>query len=445
MATKPVDKLLMQFALPSIISMCVTSIYNLCDTVFIGHTVGALAIAGLAIAFPVMNISTAFRLLSSVGGAAQMSLHMGRKDQEGARRIYGNVIAMSFLVSVALMIVGLLLLDQILSLFGASPAVLPYAHRYTQIYLWGMPVAHIFFSMTSMMRAVGHPRTSMSLLVGTVVLNVVLDALFILGFGWGIEGAAYATLLSQVAGLVVCILFFRNPSHYMELTLSSLRLSWTTVKRIFSIGVSPFSIQLSGCLIVVVINNALMAQGGDNGDLCVGAYGIMYRISQIMILIVSGFAQGMQPLVGFNAGAGLLDRVQSLLGQSLRIATAVMSVGYVVIFIWAEEIAGLLTADPELILLCAAAMRIALCVYPLVGSQMIATSYFNSVGRARLSMITSLSRMWIFLLPLLLFLPPIMGVDGIWWSMSLADCCSVLLAWVLLRREIKRGQKIKSY
>lgn len=445
MSTQPINKLLMQFALPSIISMCVTSVYNLCDTIFIGQVVGPLAIAGLAIAFPLMNISTAFRLLSSVGGAAQTSLHMGRNDRKGARRIFGNVMAMSFLVSVVLMTVGLWLLDPILSLFGASSAVLPYAHEYTKIYLWGMPVAHLFFAMTSQMRSVGHPKTSMYFLVGSVVLNVALDALFILMFGWGIKGAAYATFLSQAIGMIGCLIFFSLPNHYVRLSLEGLKLNFTSVRNIVSIGISPFSIQLSGCLIVIVINNALMSHGGTDGDFCVGAYGIMYRVSQIMILVVSGFAQGMQPLVGFNAGAGLIDRVYAVLGQSLRIATAVMAVGYMVIFIWAEEVAGFLTDDPELIRYCAGAMRIALCIYPLVGSQMIATTYFNSIGRARLSMITSLSRMWVFLLPLLLILPQKWGIDGIWWSMSLADCCSVLLAWILLGREVRRGRKIKAY
>lgn len=282
----------------------------------------------------------------------------------------------------------------------------------------------------------------MTLLVGSVVLNIVLDAIFILGFKWGIKGAALATVLSQVAGLLQSIIFFRKSDHYVRLNIKYLRMRWMIIKRIFSIGISPFSIQLSGCLIVVLINRALIKQGGIDGDLCVGAYGIMYRISQMMILIVSGFAQGMQPIVGFNSGAGLFSRVRTIVGQSLSIATLVMMLGYVIIWLWAEELAGLLTDDPKLIAFCGPALRIALCIYPLVGCQMIATSYFNSVGKAKLSMITSLSRMWLFLLPLLLFLPNKMGVTGIWWSMSIADCASVILAIVFLWHEMRKAQEI---
>jgi len=440
LSTQPVGKLLMRFALPSIVSMCITSVYNLCDTFFIGQTVGALAIAGLAIVFPLMNIGTAFRLLVSVGGASQVSLYMGRDDQEGASRIYSNMMGMSLLVGLALMIGGLLFLDPILSLFGASSATLPFARDYMFIYLHGLPFAYLFFAMTSQLRAVGHPRTSMTILIGSVLLNIVLDAIFVLQLHWGIRGAAYATVFSQIAGFVASTIYFRFTEFHLHFTFKSLRLSMSVIKRILSIGVSPFSIQVSGCIIVLIINRSLMGYGGADGDLFIGAYGIMYRISQMMILIVSGFAQGMQPLVGVNAGAGLFDRVRHLLTYSICISTVVMVLGYLAILIWAEEIAFLLTDDPHLVACCAPAMRIALCIYPLVGSQMIATSYFNSVGHARLSMITSLSRMWIFLLPLLLFLPRLLGLEGVWWSMSLADCASVLLAWILLWREIRATQ-----
>ncbi|MDO4496483.1 MAG: MATE family efflux transporter [Bacteroidales bacterium] len=437
MATQPVGKLLWQFAVPSIVSMLVTSVYNLCDTIFIGHTEGALAIAGLAIVLPLMNISTAFRLLAGVGGAAQTSMAMGRNDQEGAKLIYGNLIKLTVYISVALMVIGLLFLNPILTAFGASEGTLPYAHTYTFIYLLGLPLGHLLFNMTAQMRSIGNPKKAMNILVGTVLLNIVLDAIFIIGFGWGIAGAAWATVISQGIGMLQCVVYFRTRDCYLHLSRKGLQLHKDIVKRIFSIGVSPFSVQLSGCLIVVFINRSLMEAGGADGDLCVGAYGIMYRVSQIMILIVSGFTQAMQPLVGFNVGAGLTKRVLEIIRTSLAFATVTMTLGYIIILLWAEELTSILTTDAHLIAISGPAMRIALCVYPLVGAQMVATTYFNSVGKAKLSMFTSLSRMWLFLLPLLFILPQFAGINGVWWSMSIADCISVLLACGLLWYEMR--------
>ena len=301
LATKPISKLLWQFATPSIIAMSATSIYNFCDSIFIGQGAGAFAISGLAITFPLMNISAAFGALAGTGGSAQTSVHMGMNQREVAQNIFGNVLSLNLIIGLTLSTLGLLFLDPILEAFGATDATLPYARDYMRIYLLGICIHHAFLGMSGQLRAIGHPNLAMKAQLLTVVINILLDALFIFGFKWGISGAALATVIAQTCGFILTTWYLRDGSNkYVHFKRNIFQLKAKIIAKIISIGLAPFSVNICGCFIVVVLNHALLEQGGADGDLCVGANGITNRVTQLLILMVAGFSQGMQPIVGFN-------------------------------------------------------------------------------------------------------------------------------------------------
>ena len=439
LATRPISKLLWQFATPSIIAMSATSIYNFCDSIFIGQGAGAYAIAGLAITFPLMNISAAFGSLAGTGGAAQTSVYMGMKKRNIAQKIFGNVLSLNLIIGLTLTTLGLLFIDPILEAFGATETTLPYARDYMRIYMLGICIHHAFLGMSGQLRAIGHPQLAMKAQLLTVVINIILDALFIFGFGWGISGAALATVIAQTCGFATTSWFLRGGTDkYVHFKRNIFQLKASIVKKILSIGLAPFSVNICGCLIVVVLNHALLEQGGEHGDLAVGANGITNRVTQLLILMVAGFSQGMQPIVGFNIGAKLYNRVREVLIKAIMTATIILTSGYILICIFPATLASLFTKDPILIDYCVPALRISLCTFPVVGCQMIATSFFQSIRKPGLSMLISLSRQLIFLLPLLLILPPVMGVHGVWWSMPIADVFSITLSIILLFREYKK-------
>ena len=438
MATSPIGKLLWQFATPSIIAMSATSIYNFCDSIFIGQGAGPLAIAGLAITFPLMNISAAFGTLAGTGGATQTSVHMGMNLQKVAQQIFSNVLMLNLCIGLTLTIVGLTFLNPILEFFGASEATLPYARDYMQIYILGICIQHAFLGMCGQLRAIGHPSLAMKAQLLSVLLNIALDAIFIFVFDWGIQGAAFATVLAQASGFIVTTNFFLNTHRYVHFDWKTMIFRRRIIRKILTIGFAPFSVNICGCIIVVVLNHALLEQGGADGDLCVSANGITNRVTQLLILMVAGFSQGMQPIVGFNLGAGLYERVREAIIFAVKVASFILTTGYVFIFFFPAQLASIFTTDQTLIEYCVPALRISLCTFPFVGTQMIATAFFQSIRKPGLSMLISLSRQIIFLLPLLLILPPAMGVHGVWWSMPIADIFSITLSIILLRREYYR-------
>lgn len=438
LATQPTAKLLMHYAAPAMTAMCASFIYNICDTIFLGQWVSSLAIAGLAITFPLMTITTAFGSLVNVGAGAQASIYLGQDDRAGVQRILGNMMVLDLLTGLLLGLVGLLGLTPILHLFGASAATAPYASSYMQVILLGLPITYTFQGMASILRSTGHPRRSMSGQLIAVVLNVILDPIFIYLLDWGIQGAAIATVLSQLVALIYLIPHILSHQHIAHLTRAGLRLSRAVIRSICSIGLSPFLITLCGSSIHVAINWALLQQGGAEGDLCVGAYGIINRITQVLIMLIVGLGQGMQPIVGFNLGAGLYRRVQDTLWTTILVATVIMSIGYALLAIFPAQLASLFTTDQAMIELCIPALRIALCTFPLVGSQLIAVAFFQAIRQARISIWISLSRQLLFLLPMLLVLPRLIGVNGVWISMSLADVFSVTFSWIMLYRCSRR-------
>ncbi len=429
LGTKPVGKLLMQYALPAMIAMTASSLYNIVDRVFIGQGVGALAISGLAITFPFMNLTAAFGAGIGVGAATAISVKLGQKDYKTAQNILGNTFTLNLIVGIGLSIICLLFLDPILRFFGASDQTIPYAHEYMVIILLGNVVSHMYFGMNALLRAASKPRQAMFATIFTVIMNVVLDALFILGFKWGIEGAAIATILSQLLALCWQFKLFSNKDELLHFKRGIYSLRKILVKHIIAIGVSPFLMNVCACVIVIFMNNQLVRFGGD---LSVGAYGIANGIAMVFVMFVMGVNQGMQPIAGYNYGAQKLDRLMRVLTLSIIFATIIMVVGWLIAMFLPYYCARMFTTDKTLIEMGIKAIRIMMLCFPFIGFQMVITNFFQCIGKVKISIFLSLSRQMLILLPLLGFLPLIWGIEGVWYCMPISDFAATAIAAVIM-------------
>ncbi len=435
LGTKPIGALLMQYAVPAIIAMTASSLYNMVDSIFIGQGVGPMAIAGLAITFPLMNLSAAFGAMVGVGTATMISVRLGQKNREEAQHFFGNSLTLNVLIG-ALFLVGVLtFLDPILIFFGASEQTLPYAREYMEWMLYGNIFTHLYFGLNAVLRSAGHPRTAMYATILTVLLNTALDPIFIYGFGLGIKGAAIATVISQCVSLCWQVWIFTRPTEVVFIRRDTLALRRHIVGGILSIGLSPFLMNACSCLVVLLINRGMVEHGGD---LAVGAYGIDNRILFLFAMIVMGFNQGMQPIAGYNYGAELHDRVLEVLWKAITYATIVMTTGFIVCELFAETIVRAFTTDQELIAIAAHGLRIDVALFPIIGFQMVTGNFFQSIGQAGKSIYLSLTRQLIFLVPCLLILPTFWGLDGVWVSLPVSDGLAALNAAVLLHLQIKQ-------
>lgn len=432
--TESIGKLLMQYAIPAILAMAAQSLYNITDSIFIGHGVGALALSGLAISFPLMNLSAAFATLTGIGAAALLSIRLGQKDYDTANTILGNVITLNVIIGVVYSVIVLIFLEPILYFFGASAETLPYASEYMQIILCGNVITYLFFSLNAVLRSSGAPRKAMMATILTVIINIVLNPLFVFKFGWGIRGSATATVISQTVVLAWQLRFFSNTSHFIHLQKGIYQLKKRIVKDTLSIGISPFSMNAAACVIVILINHGLLNYGGD---LAVGAYGIVNRIAFLFAMIVMGFNQGMQPIVGYNYGAHQNKRVIQVLKIVILWATGVMTLGFVIVQLFPHAVASVFTTDDTLTNFAVTGLRFVFMFYPLVGFQMVTSTFFQSIEKPKQAIFMSLTRQVIFLIPLLLILPNFWGINGIWLSMPIADFMSVILAVALLTKQLK--------
>ena len=437
LGTKPIGKLLWQYAMPAIIAMTAASLYNMVDSIFIGHGVGALAISGLAITFPLMNLSTAFGAMVGVGAATILSVRLGQKDYSSANRILGNCLTMKVITGVLFMAVCLLWLDPILRFFGATDNTLPYAREYMQVILAGNIFTHIYFGQNALLRSISKPKIAMYSTIMTVLINTALDPLFIYVFGWGIRGAAIATVLSQCICLVYQTRFFLLRDGIIRYQKGIYALHGRVVKDILSIGLAPFLMNCCACVVVIFGNKGLLRYGGD---LAVGAYGIVNRVGFIFAMIVMGLNQGMQPIAGYNFGARLFKRLMSVYYKTMVYATLVCLVAFCVGVFLPEYCVRLFTHDDELVLIATPAMVLYTCTFPVVGFQMVTTNFFQSIGKAKISIFLSLTRQMIFLLPGLIVLPLYYGTYGIWYAIPLSDFLSAMLTAIIFfiyRRQYK--------
>ena len=438
LGTKPVGNLLMQYAIPAIIAMVASSLYNMVDSIFIGQGVGPMAIAGLAITFPFMNLSGAIGACIGVGASTYLSVKLGQKDYPMAQRILGNAVVLKIITGILFAILCLTFLSPILRFFGATDNTLPYAHEYMVVILLGNVITHLYFGMNALLRAASKPRQAMIATIFTVVLNTALDPLFIYTFQLGIRGAAIATILSQAAALCWQIKLFSNPNELLHFKRGIYRLSGDIIRNILAIGISPLAMNACSCIIVIFINTALVRHGGD---MAVGAYGIANRIGFFFFMIVMGINQGMQPIAGYNYGALLHHRMLSVLKLSMIWATAIMAIGWLVGELLPYPCARLFTSDPELIEKSVEGIRINMLAFPLIGSQAVITNFFQSIGKAKISIFLSLSRQMIFLLPLLIILPPVFGTTGVWAALPASDLVAFLVTWSIMIPYMKRIKK----
>ena len=445
LGTKPVGRLLMQYAIPAIIAMTASSLYNMVDSIFIGQGVGAMAISGLAITFPLMNLSAAFGAAVGVGASTFISVKLGQKDYSTATHILGNTMTLNVITGLCVGLVCLLFLDPILHFFGASDQTLPYARDYMVVILLGNVITHMYFGLNAVLRAAGKPRHAMFATIFTVVLNTVLDPLFIWTFHLGIRGAAYATVLAQTVALAWQLTVFSNKRELLHFTRGTFRPTGTIIRNIIAIGLSPFSMNVCACIVVIFINNSMVKYGGD---LAVGAYGIANKVAFIFVMINIGLNQGMQPIAGYNYGSQQLDRMMKVLKYAIIAATAIMTTGFVIAMLIPGPCARLFTTDTTLIELSAKGIRYTMLMFPVVGYQMVIANFFQSIGKAKISILLSLSRQLLILLPLLVVLPPLLGIDGVWAAMPASDfLAAVMAAWIMIvyMRKFKKQHTEMTY
>jgi putative MATE family efflux protein len=439
LGTENVWKLLIQFAIPSVIAMTASSLYNITDSIFIGHGVGALAISGLAITFPLMNLAAAFGSLVGVGASTLMSLRLGQKDYASANHILGNVFVLNLILGSAYTVVVLAFLDPILLFFGASADTLPYARSYMLVITAGNIITHIYLGLNALLRSIGKPRVAMYATILTVIINAILTPVFIFVFNWGILGAAIATIASQVFMLAWQIIIFSDKDSFIHLQKGIYRLKKKIVVDSLSIGLSPFLMNATASVIVIILNQSLIKYGSD---LAVGAYGIINRVLFLFVMVVIGLNQGMQPIAGYNFGAKLYDRVTLSLKYTLLLATGVTTLGFVTGMFFPHLVALMFTSDKELTDLVVNGMRIVVTFFPVIGFQVVTANFFQSIGMPKKAIFLSLTRQVLFLLPFLLIFPHFYGLDGVWASMPAADFMASLISAFLLVHQVRKFKQI---
>ncbi|EEC55427.1 MATE family efflux transporter [Bacteroides eggerthii] len=429
LGTENIGKLLMQYAVPAIIAMTASSLYNMVDSIFIGHGVGTMAISGLALTFPLMNLAAAFGSLVGVGAATLISVKLGQKDYDTAQRVLGNVFVLNILLGVAFTVIVMDFLDPILYFFGGSDETVGYARDYMYIILLGNTITHLYLGLNAVLRSSGHPQKAMYATIATVIINTILDPVFIYGFGWGIRGAAIATIVAQIISLMWQLWIFSSKEELLHFHRGIFRLKRKIVFDSLAIGMSPFLMNMAACFIVILINQGLKKYGGD---LAIGAFGIVNRLVFIIVMIVMGLNQGMQPIAGYNFGAKQYERVTKTLKLTIIYATGVTTFGFIIGMLFSDTVVGIFTSDAELIELSAKGLRIVVMFFPIIGFQMVTANFFQSIGMASKAIFLSLTRQMVVLLPCLLILPRFFGAAGVWYSMPISDLLASLIAGTML-------------
>jgi putative MATE family efflux protein len=446
LGTKPVGKLLTQYALPAIVAMTASSLYNIIDRAFIGQVVGPEAIAGLGITFPFMNLSAAFGAAVGVGASTCISVKLGQRDYKRAQLLLGNTVTLNLIIGFLFMVVCLVFLEPILRFFGASDATLPYAKEFMTVILLGNMVTHMYFGMNAVLRAAGKPKHAMYATLFTVACNIVLIVAFVWWFRWGIRGAALATITSQSLALCWQMWLFSDKNEILHLRRGIYRLRGYLVRNIVAIGISPFLMQTTSCVIVIFMNNQFVRYGGD---MAVGAYSIANSMVMVFFMFVMGMIQGMQPIVGYNYGAEKFDRMFRCLWLTIACSTAILLVGWGLSMAFPRQIARIFTTDETLLELSARGIVIDMIVFFVVGSQAVITNFFQCLGKVKISIFLSLSRQLILLLPMAYVFPMFWGLDGVWYSMPVSDFGSFamtipILMWYMKKLRSKEVREVRS-
>ena len=441
LGTQSIRSLLMKYALPGIIAMTASSLYNMVDSIFIGHGVGAMALSGLTVAKPFMDICAAFGTLVGVGASSLVAIKLGEKDYRSANDVLANVILLNVLLGALVMAVGLYWLDPILYAFGASDVTITYAHEYMEIILWGNILTHIYYGLNSMLRSIGHPKIAMYATIVAVVTNIILDPIFIFVLDMGVRGAALATMISQLVSVIIELVIFLNPKEVIYFHRGIWRLKRDITMRALGIGTAPFLMHMASCFVVIVLNNQLKRYGGD---MAIATFGITNRFMFFFAMVVMGLNQGMQPIVGYNYGAKLFDRMTRALKLTAMCATCVMGVLWLFGLVWPEGFIRLFTHDELLIAQSIAPARVMLCTMVMVGFPMVVGNFYTSIGMSGKAIFLSLTRQVIFLIPCILLLPLLFQVLnftpiwGVWWSLPICDALAAVLAAIILNRDMRK-------
>ncbi len=449
---QPMRHLFRDYALPATLATAASSLYNIIDRIIIGQGVGPLAISGLALTFPIMNLSIAFSSLIGSGSSAIASIRLGEHRHEDARLVLGNSLVLTLVLSIITTVLFLTFLDPLLLFFKASPDTLPYARDFLKIILYGILISNLFHELNNLMRATGHPKKAMASILLTVGLNLVFALLFIFGFHWGIRGAAWATVLAQTGGLMWVMAHFLNPKTEIRFTRGAIRFDWKTTKEVVTIGLSPFLIHLCSCVVIMLINMQLKHFGDldytgividghsiAGGDLAIGAFGIINSIVGFMVMVIFGFANGMQPIAGYNYGAGRIDRVREVLGLAIKWASIVSIITFTLCMAFPKTITGFFTKDPNTTTITAHALRLYVAMFIFTGFQVVASILFQSVNKAGVSILLSTTRQLFFLVPCLLLLPLKYHTDGVWASQATADFLAAIVTGAVLVFHLRKG------
>lgn len=441
LAEKPVGSLLMQYAIPAIVAMAASSVYNIIDGIFIGQGVGAEAIMGLALTGPLMSLTAAFGAMVGVGAATLMSVKLGQKDYGTAQKILGNVVIMNLTLGIVLGMLLLVFINPILRFFGASDVTLPYARNFMSIILVGNVVTHMYLGLNALLRSTNRPQKAMCATIGTVVLNCILAPIFIFVLGWGIRGAATATIMAQVIMLMWQLRLFSNKDELIHLNRSIIKLDVKIVKESLLVGLPQFLINLCACLVAAMMTRSLTTYGGD---MAVGAFGICNRFILFIVMVVIGLNQGMQPIAGYNFGARRYDRVLGVLNKALIFGSIITLTGFVIGVFFPMPFVSVFAKDsPQLIKLSAHALSCMVMMFPIVGIQIVSTAFFQSIGYAPKSIFLSLTRQLIFLVPAIFILPHLYAdpLEGLWHAAPVADGLASVLAITLLVLQVKKFKK----
>ena len=437
LGTESVSKLLLKYSIPAMIGMIVNALYNIVDRMFIGHIpdVGPMAITGVGVTMPIMTVIMAFGMLVGIGSAASMSIKLGQGKKEEAEQIIGNATKLLVLIAIGLTVIGLLFLNPLLHSFGATDQTIVFAKDYIEIIIYGIIFNLFAFAFSHMTRADGNPKLAAIVMVVGCAINIILDPIFIFVFDMGIQGAAIATVISQTISALWLFYYFTKGSSSLKISLPNTKLNKSVVKAIFAIGMAPFAMQLASSLVQVFANNTLMTYGGD---LAIGAMTIINSVSMLFLMPIFGINQGSQPIIGFNHGAKQYQRSSKALIYSIAAATVILSIGATLIQLFPATFVGIFNNDATLTEIAVDGMKIFLFALPILSISVVGPNYFQSIGKARISLFLSLLRQVLLFIPLLFILPRFMGLKGIWFVMPISDTVTALITLYFLRREMKR-------
>ena len=442
LGTKKIGQLLKMYAVPGIIAQTAASLYNMVDSIYIGHIkdVGSYAISGLAVTFPLMNLSIALGTLVGVGAMTMISILLGQKNYDDAGKVLANTLSLNLIIGAVFTVLSLVFLDPILRFFGASDNTLPFARDYMVIILIGNMFTHLFHGFNGIIRASGHPNTAMGITLFTVISNAILDPIFIFAFGLGIKGAALATVICQILALIYTLYFLADKKRFLHFPRPVLQLNWKIAKRSLAIGTGPFLMNCAACLVALFINQQLRKYGGD---LAIGSYGICNRLTMLFVMICMGFNQGLQPIAGYNYGARQYSRVKEVFFLTVKWELLITTCCFLVSELIPGTAVRLFTNDPDLIALSTKGLRIMNSGFALVGFGIVTSNFYQCLGMVKKSIFLSLSRQLLFLLPFLYSLPLWFRETGVWASFPISDTLNVIVSAIMIRQTFKKFNKLE--